>query len=125
MAKGKRSPVGRRPAKPSRSRANEQDKSGPPKRFRFTRICAWCGVPIYISVEDPDCDGLHYDCVWDRSHSRRRGDSKAQREAAQDRSAVLRKQERGLLAKPEPPPEPEPEPDLQYYIPGLTGMPST
>lgn len=79
-----------------------------------------------MSVEDPDCDGVHFECMWDRSHSRERGDTQAQREAAQDRSAILRKQERGLLPKPDAPkPKPkEPEkPNPQLLIPDLTGEP--
>lgn len=78
-----------------------------------------------MSVKDPVCNDMHYACMWDRSHSKKRGDNQAQREAAQDRSTLLRKQERGLIPKP-PEPEPEPpEPDPQFLIPGLTGEPSS
>lgn len=79
-----------------------------------------------MSVQDPVCNDMHYACIWDRGASRDRGDAKAQREAAQDRSAVIRKRERGLLPKPAPEPseEPEePEPSNQFFIPGLTGEP--
>ena len=96
--------------------------------------CAWCGVAIFISVEDPVCNDMHFACIWDRKDSRDRKDDQAQREAAQDRSAALRKRERGLTPnrpepeKPEPPkgpPEkPKPLKSPQLFIPDLPGKPA-
>lgn len=135
MAKRRRSPVGRRVTKPSSDRDDEPSLRRTPKRSQFIRICQWCGVPIFVSVGDPDCEGHHLGCMWDRKHSHDRKDTEAQRDQAQAKSAYLRRHERGLMKKseaPVTPPEEKPAlleepvpPPTQILIPGLTGQPNS
>jgi hypothetical protein len=70
-------------------------------------ICEWCEVPVVISVKNPLCNGMHFDCMKERKESLDRRDKPKQQALARAESA----KRRGVNPAPEPKPiQPEPEP---------------
>lgn len=76
-------------------------------------VCEWCEIAFAISVENPLCNGMHFDCMKERKESLDRRDKPKQQELARDASAKLRGGTPAPKQKPpqrDPKPEPEPTP---------------
>lgn len=53
-------------------------------------------MPVFVSVDDPLCMGMHFECMDDRKTSRDRRDKPKAVLAAGEQSATLRRKERDL-----------------------------